>query len=133
MRSEGQFNTVVYEEEDVYRGQERRDVVLMNGKDIKRMGLAVDQLTNVSSETGVMPNIRVREFDIPEGNCAMYYPEANVLIPRVADARSRTPAFKSAVVRIAPARANTGDVDRDSGPGTEYAAAGSSKDRMNRC
>src|SRR5581483_1133298 len=30
IRSEGQFNTVVYEEEDIYRGQERRDVILMN-------------------------------------------------------------------------------------------------------
>ena len=27
LRSEGQFNTVVYEDEDVYRGNERRDVV----------------------------------------------------------------------------------------------------------
>src|SRR5262249_41215865 len=27
VRSEGQFNTVVYEEEDIYRGQERRDVI----------------------------------------------------------------------------------------------------------
>ena len=26
-RSEGQFNTVVYEEEDLYRGQDRRDVI----------------------------------------------------------------------------------------------------------
>ena len=30
VRSEGQFNTVVYEEEDLYRGQDRRDVILMN-------------------------------------------------------------------------------------------------------
>ncbi len=30
VRSEGQFNTVVYEEEDIYRGQDRRDVILMN-------------------------------------------------------------------------------------------------------
>ena len=29
LRSEGQFNTVVYEEEDLYRGNERRDVVMM--------------------------------------------------------------------------------------------------------
>ena len=34
VRSEGQFNTVVYEEEDIYRGQERRDVILMNPADI---------------------------------------------------------------------------------------------------
>ena len=32
VRSEGQFNTVVYEEEDIYRGQERRDVILMNAR-----------------------------------------------------------------------------------------------------
>jgi anaerobic selenocysteine-containing dehydrogenase len=29
IRSEGQFNTVVYEEEDLYRGNTRRDVVMM--------------------------------------------------------------------------------------------------------
>ena len=29
LRSEGQFNTVVYEEEDLYRGNRRRDVVMM--------------------------------------------------------------------------------------------------------
>ena len=39
VRSEGQFNTVVYEEEDIYRGQERRDVILMNPADIERLGL----------------------------------------------------------------------------------------------
>ena len=40
LRSEGQFNTVVYEEEDLYRGQERRDVVLMSAADAERLGLA---------------------------------------------------------------------------------------------
>ena len=30
VRSEGQFNTVVYEEEDLYRGQTRRDVILLH-------------------------------------------------------------------------------------------------------
>ncbi len=30
VRSEGQFNTVVYEDEDIYRGQDRRDVILLN-------------------------------------------------------------------------------------------------------
>ena len=43
VRSEGQFNTVVYEEEDIYRGQDRRDVILMNRADIDRLGLRVDQ------------------------------------------------------------------------------------------
>jgi hypothetical protein len=30
----------------------------------------------------------------------MYYPEANVLVPRIADPLSRTPAFKSVGVTI---------------------------------
>ena len=100
MRSEGQFNTVVYEDEDRYRGQERRDVILMAEADITRMGLKPDQRVTVRSETGAMPGILVRPFAIPAGNAAMYYPEANVLVPRRADPASRTPAFKSFLVRI---------------------------------
>ena len=34
VRSEGQFNTVVYEDADIYRNQDRRDVILMNEDDI---------------------------------------------------------------------------------------------------
>jgi len=100
MRSEGQFNTVVYEDEDRYRGQERRDVILMAEADITRMGLKPDQPVTVRSETGMMQGILVRPFAIPAGNAAMYYPEANVLVPRRADPASRTPAFKSFIVRI---------------------------------
>lgn len=138
MRSEGQFNTVVYEEEDIYRGQERRDVILMNRLDINRLGLRVDQPVTVRSDTGRMPRILVREFDIPPGNCAMYYPEANVLIPRIADPQSRTPAFKSVVVRIDAASEqrlalSENDMQPDHLAIEEHAATGSSRDRMNRC
>ncbi len=102
IRSEGQFNTVVYEEEDLYRGQERRDVILMNREDIERLGLRVDQPVMVRSEAGRMEKILVREFDIRAGNAAMYYPEANVIVPRRIDPRSRTPAFKSVWVEVIP-------------------------------
>ena len=48
-----------------------------------------------------MRNIRLRSFeDIREGNALMYYPEANILVPRNADPASRTPAFKGVVVKI---------------------------------
>ena len=100
VRSEGQFNTVVYEDEDIYRGQDRRDVILMNERDIARLGLRGDQPVTVRSETGELPGIRVRPFEIREGNCLMYYPEANVLVPTRSDPRSRTPAFKSVAVTI---------------------------------
>lgn len=100
LRSEGQFNTVVYEDEDVYRGQERRDVILLNPADRRRLGLAIDQPVTVRSECGALRNVLVREFDIRAGNCAMYYPEANVLVPRAIDPASKTPAFKSVTVYI---------------------------------
>src|SRR5205085_4224295 len=79
VRSEGQFNTVVYEEEDIYRGQDGRDVILMNQADIDRLGLHIDQRITVKSDAGAMPNVLVRAFDIKPGNAAMYFPEANVL------------------------------------------------------
>lgn len=104
VRSEGQFNTVVYEDEDVYRHQERRDVILMNEADIRAFGLQIDQPVTVRSDTGVMANILVRAFDIRSGNAMMYYPEANVLIPKSADPSSGTPAFKSVAIIVEPQR-----------------------------
>jgi molybdopterin-dependent oxidoreductase alpha subunit len=101
VRSEGQFNTVVYEEEDVYRGQERRDVILLHPDDMRRLDLKEDQRVTVASATGQLRGILAREFpEIRAGNALMYYPEANVLVPRQADPQSRTPAFKSIVVTV---------------------------------
>ncbi len=101
VRSEGQFNTVVYEEEDLYRNQDRRDIVLMHSDDMKRFGLQHDQLVTVSSNTGKLENIHARAFDdIRCGNALMYYPEANVLVSRFADPKSKTPAFKGVVIQI---------------------------------
>jgi len=102
IRSEGQFNTVVYEEHDLYRGQERRDVILMNPADMERLGLRPDQPVRLTSQTGEMRYQRVRAYDVRAGNALLYCPEANVLIPREIDPESRTPAFKHIVVAIEP-------------------------------
>ena len=102
IRSEGQFNTVVYDEEDLYRGQERRDVILMNTADIERLGLQPEQRVRVESDEGEMRNILVRDFDIRAGNALMYYPEANVLVPTAVDPLSKTPAFKGVTVSLSP-------------------------------
>lgn len=102
VRSEGQFNTVVYEEEDLYRGQDRRDIILMSKSDIARLGLNVDQPVRIRSNTGEMRYQRVREFDVRSGNVVMYCPEANVLIARDIDPESKTPAFKNILVTIEP-------------------------------
>ena len=110
VRSEGQFNTVVYEEYDLYRGQDRRDVILLHPTDIERLGLRAEQRVTVRSEAGAMPNILVRAFEeIRAGNALMYYPEANVLVPRRLDPLSKTPAFKCVPITIeaaTPATAN---------------------------
>jgi molybdopterin-dependent oxidoreductase alpha subunit len=102
LRSEGQFNTVVYEDEDAYRGNERRDVVMMNADDVRRLGLARDARVRLENATGSM-EVLVRIAPLPPGNLAVYYPEGNVLVPRTIDPRSATPAFKSTTVRLCPA------------------------------
>ncbi len=101
VRSEGQFNTVVYETEDLYRGQERRDIILMHPDDLAARGLTHNQLVTVRSGTGKMERILARGYaDIRAGNALMYYPECNVLIPRTSDPQSKTPAFKCILVTL---------------------------------
>lgn len=100
VRSEGQFNTVVYEEEDLYRGQERRDVILAHPDDLLDLGLKENDRVDVTSANGTMLGILARPYDIARGCAMMYYPEANVLVGRSTDPRSKTPAFKATVVTL---------------------------------
>lgn len=101
IRSEGQFNTVVYEDYDLYRGIEGRFVILIHPDDIARLGFEPWQRITVKSFAGVMPGIQITPFaKIRPGNVAMYYPECNVLVPRASDPRSRTPSFKSVPVTL---------------------------------
>jgi molybdopterin-dependent oxidoreductase alpha subunit len=102
VRSEGQFNTVVYEDEDLYRGQDRRDVVLMNKNDMDRLGFIKDDRVIVKSKTGVLDNVLARPFDIKKGAVLMYYPEVNSLVSQDVDPQSRTPGFKSTLVTVQP-------------------------------
>ncbi|MEE8348464.1 MAG: FdhF/YdeP family oxidoreductase [Acidobacteriota bacterium] len=100
-RSEGQFNTVVYEEEDLYRGQDRRDVILIHPQDMERLRFTENEVVTIHSRIGSMSSIRIRPFSrIKPGNAFMYFPEANRLVARRTDPLSRTPAFKGEVVTI---------------------------------
>jgi anaerobic selenocysteine-containing dehydrogenase len=101
IRSEGQFNTVVYEEEDVYRGQHRRDIIMMNEQDANTMNLKQDMQVCVRGSAGEL-NVFVRCIDIAVGNCAMYFPEANVLLSHDVDSETRTPLFNGEVVSVEP-------------------------------
>ena len=100
VRSEGQFNSIVYEEQDTWRGQQERWVVLMNPEDMRSLGLRENDLVSLKSETGIMRNVKVRSFTIKRGNVVGYYPETNVLISTVTDKRSLTPSFKNTLVEI---------------------------------
>lgn len=103
VRSEGQFNTVVYEDYDLYRGVDRRDVILLHPEDITRLDLKPRQRVTVKSAAGTLPRILVYPFPgIKPGNALMYYPEANVLVPRTIDPRSKTPTFKNVDIDITP-------------------------------
>lgn len=104
LRSEGQFNTVVYEDEDLYRGLTRRDVVMMSEADGASLGLREDEAVDVVTSIGRM-RVVAAFIDIPRGNLAMYYPEANAIVPRRVDPESGTPAFKGIVARLEPVRA----------------------------
>lgn len=101
IRSEGQFNTVVYEDYDLYRGIDARNVILLNPADLASLQLKPQQFVTVRSSTGMMQHVVATPFEkIRAGNAAMYYPECNVLVPRSSDPRSRTPAFKSIPITI---------------------------------
>jgi molybdopterin-dependent oxidoreductase alpha subunit len=99
IRSEGQFNTVVYDEEDLYRGNKTRDVVMISQEDATRLGLREGSPVRVTSEAGSL-DVKAAIVEIRAGNLAMYYPEANALVPGNLDPRSKTPAFKSVAVAI---------------------------------
>lgn len=102
IRSEGQFNSIIYEEKDSYRGTDTRWSVLMNHEDIAALNLTSGESIDITSAYGKMSAVKVFAFDLPRGNVMAYYPEANVLIGTAHDPRSKTPAFKSVAVALTP-------------------------------
>jgi len=108
VRSHDQFNTTIYGDDDRYRGvyNERR-VVFMHPDDMADRGLQttdlVDLVGTYAGRVRRAPRFQVVPFDLPRGNCATYFPEANVLVPVESVARdSNTPTSKYVVVTIEP-------------------------------
>ena len=107
VRSHDQFNTTIYGPHDRYRGiYNARRVVMMNADDMKAHGFeSRDRIlitSHCESETRSLSDFQVVEYSIPRGCVAMYYPEANPLIPMSAtDEFSNCPSFKHTVVSIA--------------------------------
>jgi molybdopterin-dependent oxidoreductase alpha subunit len=106
VRSEGQFNTIIYERKDSYRGTESRWSVLMNPDDMAALGVREGGKVGLVSDHGRMANLAVHAFDLPQGDIAAYFPEANVLTANAVDRRSQTPAFKATPVTVEIAAAS---------------------------
>jgi molybdopterin-dependent oxidoreductase alpha subunit len=112
VRSHDQYNTTIYGLDDRYRGvRNERRVVFVHPEDVAARGLEAGALVDLvgSADGGrrVAHTFVVVPFDVPRGNCATYFPEANVLVPVHHTARrSRTPASKSVRIRLRPAAAS---------------------------
>lgn len=100
IRSEGQFNSIIYEETDSYRRNATRRSLLMSAQDMLERGLSDGDHVDVESRNGHMRGLTVRQFDVVRGSVLAYYPEANVLTSTDRDPRSHTPAFKHIPVRV---------------------------------
>ena len=106
IRSHDQFNTTIYGLDDRYRGvyNERR-VVFINPNDMKKIGLKKLDLIDLTSEyDGIIRTANkfyAVPYDIPVGDIAAYFPEANTLVPINHFAEySYTPISKSIKTRI---------------------------------
>ena len=93
-RSYGQHNTVVYRQEDKYRGMPHRYCILMNRNDLKKAGFSEHQKVKVKGNAGELNNIEIIGGDMKEGTAFMFYPEANWLFHAPIDIPSGTPAYK---------------------------------------
>ena len=106
LRSHDQYNTSIYGLNDRYRGVKgERHVVFVNPGDIKTLKLQpgdrVDIAHAFGKGQGLLKGFRLVAYDIPVGNVAAYFPEANVLVPLASiDKRSKTPASKSIPVTL---------------------------------
>jgi anaerobic selenocysteine-containing dehydrogenase len=112
VRSDSQFNTTIYNENDSFRGiHGGRRVLLINEADIARLGLKEGDLVDASAVTGDgiargVSGLRLVAYNVPAGCVAGYFPECNPLMALEHHAlESMVPAAKSIAIRIGLAQA----------------------------
>ncbi len=100
LRSHDQYNTTIYGLDDRYRGiKGNRRVIMMNSHDMLDRGWKTRQIVNITShfkgQNRHSENWIIIPYDIPRGNLAAYFPEANELVPIGSTADlSNTPTSK---------------------------------------
>ena len=106
LRSHDQFNTTIYGLDDRYRGiKAERNIVFMNPEDLRELNLKdgdkVDITNHTNEKQRKVMGFKAVAYSIPRGNIAMYFPEANPLVPISLRAKgSQTPASKSVPVVV---------------------------------
>ena len=106
VRSHDQYNTTIYGLNDRYRGVHgRRRVLFMNADDMVERGWKSRQVVDITShfngEKRHSPDWHLVAYDIPRGNLAAYFPEANSLVPLHSTSNiSNTPTSKWIVCTI---------------------------------
>jgi molybdopterin-dependent oxidoreductase alpha subunit len=86
IRAHDQFNTTIYTQDDRYRGiSGSRKVIFMNEGDMisrrLKQGDLVDVVSQFNGEERKIEGLTVVAYPIAKGCAAMYFPEANSLIP----------------------------------------------------
>ena len=100
IRSHDQYNTTIYDLHDRYRGVHgNRRIILMNANDMIERGWksrhVVDIVSHFEDGERRSDGWQLVAYDIPRGNIATYFPEANVLVPLDSTAeKSNTPTSK---------------------------------------
>ena len=100
LRSHDQYNTTIYGLNDRYRGvRGHRRVLFMNADDMVERGWKSRQSVSITShfngEQRHSEDWLLVPYEIPRGNLAAYFPEANSLVPLTSTAAvSNTPTSK---------------------------------------
>ena len=112
IRSHDQYNTTIYGLHDRYRGVHgNRRIVFMNALDMSERNLKTRDIVHMKSHfNGTIResnNWIVVPYEIPRGNLAAYFPEANELVPLDSTAHiSNTPTSKWIEVSLSTSEAS---------------------------
>ena len=112
IRSHDQYNTTIYGLHDRYRGVHgNRRIVFMNALDMSERNLKTRGIVHMKSHfNGTIResnNWIVVPYEIPRGNLAAYFPEANELVPLDSTAHiSNTPTSKWIEVSLSTSEAS---------------------------
>jgi len=119
LRSHDQYNTTIYGLHDRYRGiHGHRRVLLMNAEDMVQRGWKARQDVDITShfngETRFAESWKLVPYDIPRGNLACYFPEANALVPLHSTADvSNTPTSKWIICTLNASGSSSGLEDEE--------------------